>query len=76
MTRWIQRELAIAGAAFTVLIVIIPLMAYALFFKYRMDGPHGIGASIFIIFVVLLNPIFSFLGSVVVWQLLKHKDKR
>ena len=77
MIQLVKYKLSIASAVFVVLIGAFPLIAYYFFFNERMHpDPHGVGAFLFILFAIVLSPLFSLLCSAAVWLILRRKSQR
>lgn len=63
--------------SFFILIIAIPLITYPTFFKERMDpDPHGVGAFLFIIFILIINPFVSLCVSFGIWAALTSMLKK
>lgn len=77
MIQLVKYKLSIASAVFVVLIGALPLIAYYFFFSERMHpDPHGVGAFLFILFSIVLSPLFSLLCSVTLWVMLWRKAQK
>ena len=76
MFRSTYSPIVTASISFFVLIA-VPLIAYATFFKERMTpDPHGVGVGVFIIFVILINPFVSLWVGFGIWMLLTSRLKK
>ena len=77
MFRSTYSPIVTASISFFILIIAVPLITYATFFKERMTSdPHGLGVGVFVIFVILINPFVSLWVGFGIWLLLMIRVKK